>query len=971
MAAANAGQINHAQPGPIDTSVLTLQPNHRSEAIWNGQDPGSLKCRARSEEFSNREPMVDDRVIDIIKALGLEGLLRTPGREIDHGLITALVKRWRPETHTFHMPHGEVTITLQDVEVLLGLPVDGDVVTGSTQKEWENVCDEYLGFRPTNEDHLERAGQRILIKRLLEQVAHPLPPNAEDDEVHRYARCYILALLGDTIFMDKSGDRVHLMASDKKASQIGGCLLLVQYWAWARFPFLCPAVERGPPVGAYGPPVRGPLSLKWVWVPNKKNRHAQVFRDRYREQIALMLPNQVVWQPYEDEYENLPPWCVAGRAVWTAIVPLVCFHLVEKHTPDRVVRQFGMIQEIPHHVNTDPVLHAIDLRGKMGVDWMRRHAMHLTDWGHRLQRRCEAVLGDMPLQHEYFDWFTRITRRFIDFPGARFILMIEGYVRMMRCHPVGTEEHNDIINVLEAVHEIGRVRPREPEAPNEEAATPAAAPTQRPSTTESPSTSTAPAGRCSRPPVATPQVVPTLDPSPSTAHPSLSPTIPSPTPHPSVSPTIPSPTSHPSPTPTIPLATPHESPSPTIPPPTPHESPSPTIPPPTPHACPGSDIRPPTPWSFPELSPIPSFDLGLDQTPPDLQQDPPSHSTSTGPPHVQPEHPVGLAAAAEGRPKRISKAPPCGTGGHKHGHNAGPEASDEGHARPPPYYTRKRKVKGTVGTLAGGRYSCDVWHVFLKGDFKHMLYGYKFDGKFSPAEGLYYDSSRILLDPYAKELMVIAGPKWPAWNLLLMMSAPTNNFSFNPDGSAVNPGAFQQHIRSDSNLMAQLFQNDPELAQAVLGNDLNKLQDLLRERHRQKSDLRRQQEEELALLYADPFDVEAQKKIEAAIRQKGIDENWAAALEHNPDAFARVVMLYVDMEVNGFPLKVLKKLLKDDVISKARINTEVELENVPPYEPPKDELVSNFKNPIIAPDRSKLPKRHGATSAAQKFWKYA
>ena len=49
-----------------------------------------------------------------------------------------------------------------------------------------------------------------------------------------------------------------------------------------------------------------------------------------------------------------------------------------------------------------------------------------------------------------------------------------------------------------------------------------------------------------------------------------------------------------------------------------------------------------------------------------------------------------------------------------------------------------------------------------------------------------------------------------------------------------------------SNLKFMLnLQNDPELAQAVLGNDLNKLQDLLRERHRQKSDLRRQQEEEL------------------------------------------------------------------------------------------------------------------------------
>lgn len=44
----------------------------------------------------------------------------------------------------------------------------------------------------------------------------------------------------------------------------------------------------------------------------------------------------------------------------------------------------------------------------------------------------------------------------------------------------------------------------------------------------------------------------------------------------------------------------------------------------------------------------------------------------------------------------------------------------------------------------------DVWHVFLKGDFTDMLYGYKFGGKFSPQEGCYFDPSRILLDPYAK-----------------------------------------------------------------------------------------------------------------------------------------------------------------------------------------------------------------------------
>uniref|UniRef100_A0A7N0VEP9 Ubiquitin-like domain-containing protein n=1 Tax=Kalanchoe fedtschenkoi TaxID=63787 RepID=A0A7N0VEP9_KALFE len=134
-------------------------------------------------------------------------------------------------------------------------------------------------------------------------------------------------------------------------------------------------------------------------------------------------------------------------------------------------------------------------------------------------------------------------------------------------------------------------------------------------------------------------------------------------------------------------------------------------------------------------------------------------------------------------------------------------------------------------------------------------------------------------------------------------SGATNPLGLNPDGSAVNPSAFQQQIRDDANTMAQLFQADPELAQVILGNNLNKLQEVLRARHQHRSDLKRQQDEELALLYADPFDVEAQKKIEAAIRQKGIDENWAAALEHNPEAFARVIMLYVDMEVNGIPLK--------------------------------------------------------------------
>lgn len=41
------------------------------------------------------------------------------------------------------------------------------------------------------------------------------------------------------------------------------------------------------------------------------------------------------------------------------------------------------------------------------------------------------------------------------------------------------------------------------------------------------------------------------------------------------------------------------------------------------------------------------------------------------------------------------------------------------------------------------------------------------------------------------------------------------------------------------------MQTDPEFAQALLGNDLNKLQEILRQRHRHRSEIQRQRDEEL------------------------------------------------------------------------------------------------------------------------------
>ena len=175
------------------------------------------------------------------------------------------------------------------MEVLLGIPIDGEAIVGTTDLKWVAEYRSMLGINPTG---VVLKGQGILISKLPEKINQGLPDDAAEVVVHQYARCYILALLANTIFVDKSGDRFHTMwlqmlrdlhnppqyswgsaclawlykelcrANDRGASQIGGALLLVQYWAWFRFPFLCPRKDL-PPDDAYGPPFApSPLSIK-------------------------------------------------------------------------------------------------------------------------------------------------------------------------------------------------------------------------------------------------------------------------------------------------------------------------------------------------------------------------------------------------------------------------------------------------------------------------------------------------------------------------------------------------------------------------------------------------------------------------------------------------------------------------------------------------------------------------------------
>jgi beta-galactosidase/beta-glucuronidase len=46
----------------------------------------------------------------------------------DAPLIAAFMDRWRPETHTFHLPIGEMTLSLEDAAMFEGLSCAGEVM---------------------------------------------------------------------------------------------------------------------------------------------------------------------------------------------------------------------------------------------------------------------------------------------------------------------------------------------------------------------------------------------------------------------------------------------------------------------------------------------------------------------------------------------------------------------------------------------------------------------------------------------------------------------------------------------------------------------------------------------------------------------------------------------------------------------------------------------------------------------------
>ena len=74
-------------------------------------------------------------------------------------------------------------ITLQNVEVIMGMPIEGEAMVTFTKRTWKAVCNEMLGIQIPNENKTVLDGQRIQIKTLVDRIAQPLPLDANELQV--------------------------------------------------------------------------------------------------------------------------------------------------------------------------------------------------------------------------------------------------------------------------------------------------------------------------------------------------------------------------------------------------------------------------------------------------------------------------------------------------------------------------------------------------------------------------------------------------------------------------------------------------------------------------------------------------------------------------------------------------------------------------------------------------------------------
>uniref|UniRef100_A0A1S4AP02 Serine/threonine-protein phosphatase 7 long form homolog n=1 Tax=Nicotiana tabacum TaxID=4097 RepID=A0A1S4AP02_TOBAC len=230
--------LSHVHPGPAADQVLVLQGEHRSSYIWEGHLLDRTLHARRSDDLWEflKGRVFHARIVYRLRATGFLRIFEIGRMQLNWSLITALIEQWRPETHTFHLPTREATITLQDVP---GFVWAACRRTGRCTAPGEAAL---------------RGGSRISVTAIREhmEVLHlVITGKTEDILIDRYTILALFLLFGGVLLPNTLGNLVsmrfllHLQQLDELPQYNWGAAVLAylyrsmcgasmgtQVWAW-------------------------------------------------------------------------------------------------------------------------------------------------------------------------------------------------------------------------------------------------------------------------------------------------------------------------------------------------------------------------------------------------------------------------------------------------------------------------------------------------------------------------------------------------------------------------------------------------------------------------------------------------------------------------------------------------------------------------------------------------------------------
>ncbi|KAK9097792.1 hypothetical protein Syun_024837 [Stephania yunnanensis] len=362
----------------------------------------------------------------IIQNSGLDNLRHCLYRYVDRTIIDAFAERWHPETNTFQLPFGEMTITLDDVSSILKIPVTGKAVSHLNNIPGIGAKQLLIYLLGVSIDEAEEelnfvGGDSVRLQWLKGKFSEV--PNIDDprssSSIVYAARAYILYLLGCTLFANKNMtvsvmylhmlrdvNAIHTFSwgsaclsvlykqlGTPRPSEAQGYLTLVEAWIYEHIPFLRPHLNL-----AYTEDL--PRVLRWICKPKGTDRSNGKLLRKVRRSLDLLRPNQVVWDPYQEHREQHPFEEVAFYSGY-----IKCFDAISAYHPERVLRQFGLVQTIPSNP-LPPISKRAFQMVFLDQFWERweSHVLSLSARGERVSQPWDVATSS------YLHWYGREVR---------------------------------------------------------------------------------------------------------------------------------------------------------------------------------------------------------------------------------------------------------------------------------------------------------------------------------------------------------------------------------------------------------------------------------------------------------------------------------------------------------------------------------------------------------------------------------